>query len=153
VLSIVVLALLACTTTTAVAATPTSFASWATQWKAASDRAINAALDPCQKHFLDNASKAGACAVRNVRLVYVRVRPIWNRAVERVAQGQTPECRAAIHRYWLATRKQQAADLAYLRSHAHVTVTRLNLDLSGDPFATMSRNAAAAKLDAVRTCG
>jgi hypothetical protein len=152
VLSIVVLALLACTTTTA-AASPTSFASWATQWKAASDRAINAALDPCQKHYLDNAAKAGACAVQNVRLVYVRVRPIWDRAVERVAQGQTPECRAAIHLYWLATRRQQAADLSYLRRHAHVTVTRLNLDLSGEPFVAMSRAAAAAKLDAMRTCG
>jgi hypothetical protein len=152
VLPIVVLALLACTSTVA-SASPTSFASWATQWKAASDRAINAALDPCQKHFLDNASKAGACAVRNVRLVYVRVAPIWDRAVERVAQGQTPACRTAIHLYWLATRRQQAADLSYLRRHARVTVTQLNLDLSSEPFATMTRVAANAKRDAVRTCG
>jgi broad specificity polyphosphatase/5'/3'-nucleotidase SurE len=150
-LSIVLLALLVFAATAS--ASPTSFARWATQWKAASDQAINAALDPCQKHFLDNAPKAGACAVRNVRLVFTRVAPIWDRAVERVAQGQTPACREAIHVYWLATRRQQAADLSYLRSHGHVTVTQLNLDLSAKPFATMGRVAASAKLRAVRICG
>jgi hypothetical protein len=150
-LSIVLLALLVFAATAS--ASPTSFARWATQWKAASDRAINAALDPCQKHFLDDQPKAGACAVRNVRLVFTRVTPIWNRAVERVAQDQPPACRAAIHAYWLATRRQQAADLSYLRSHAHVTVTQLNVDLSARPFATLSRAAANAKLQAVRICG
>ncbi|MEO9174101.1 MAG: hypothetical protein ABI317_01220 [Gaiellales bacterium] len=150
-LSIVLLALLV--SAGAASASPTSFARWATQWKAASDRAINAALDPCQQHFLDNAPKAGACAVRNVRLVYSRVAPIWDRAVERVAQDQAPACRAAIHEYWLATRRQQAADLTYLRSHEHVTVTQLNIDLSAAPFVALNRVAARAKLQAMRICG
>jgi hypothetical protein len=151
-LSIVVLALLACAST-ATASNRASFARWASQWKVASDRAINAALDPCQKHFVDNGPKAGACTVHNVRLVFTRVAPIWDRAVERVARQQTPACRSAIHTYWLVTRTQQTADIAYLRRHEHVTITQLNSDLSAEPFSTMNRVAANAKMRAVRICG
>jgi hypothetical protein len=130
-----------------------SFSTWATQWKAASDHAINAALDPCQKHFVDNGFKAGACTVRNVRLVYRRITPIWGRAVDRIAQDQAPACRAAIHTYWITTRTQQAADIAYLARHAHVSVTQLNVDLTSPRFTTMNRVAANAKLRAMRICG
>jgi hypothetical protein len=140
-------------TGTASASGAPSFSTWATQWKAASDKAINAALDPCQKHFVDNGFKAGACTVRNVRLVYRRITPIWSRAVDRIAQDQAPACRAAIHTYWLTTRTQQAADVAYLARHAHVSVTQLNVDLTAPPFTTMSRVAANAKLRAMRVCG
>lgn len=138
---------------TASASGAPSFTTWATQWKAASDHAINAALDPCQKHFVDNGFKAGACTVRNVRLVYRRITPIWGRAVDRIAQDQAPACRAAIHTYWIMTRTQQAADIAYLTGHAHVSVTQLNADLTSPPFTTMNRVAANAKLRAMRICG
>jgi hypothetical protein len=138
---------------TAEAAGPPSFARWAAQWTAASDRAINAALDPCQQHFVDNALKAGTCSVRNVRLVYARARPIWERALNTVAQGQTTICRAAIHAYWLAARAQQDADLGYLDRHTHITVTQLNADLSSRRFKMMSHVAASARQQAIRICG
>jgi hypothetical protein len=147
--SLVLLAL----ASTAAAASPPSFARWATQWTAASDRAINAALDPCQQHFVDNGLKAGTCSVRNVRLVYAQARPIWGRALNRVAEGQTSVCRAAIHAYWLAARTQQAADLGYLDRHTHITVTQLTADLSSRRFKLMSRVAASARQQAIRICG
>ena len=147
--SLVLLAL----TATAAASSPPSFARWATSWTAASDRAINAALDPCQQHFVDNGLKAGTCAVRNMRLVYARVTPLWERALNRVAHGQAPACRTAIHGYWLAAHAQQAADLGYLDEHTRVTVTQLNTDLSSRRFRMLGRVAANARLEAIRICG
>ncbi len=147
--SLVLLAL----ATTAEAASSADFARWATQWTAASDRAINAALDPCQQHFVDNGLKAGTCSVRNVRLVYARATPIWERALNHIAQGQTTACRAAIHGYWLAARAQQTADVAYLDRHTQITVTQLNADLSSRRFRMLSRVAANARQQAIGICG
>jgi hypothetical protein len=137
----------------AAAASSSSFRAWATGWERATDRAVNAALDPCQKHFGIDDQKAGACAVRNMTVVFRDVVPLWNRAVARVARGQTRACRTAIHSYWMTTRVRQAADVAYLATHARITVTELNAALADEPFSTLNRVAARAELRAVHVCG
>jgi hypothetical protein len=136
----------------AAAAVP-SFASWASAWKAASDRAINDALKPCQGTLLTSQTKMGACAVRNMVGVITRARPVWDRQVDAVAQGQTTRCRTAIHRYWLTTRTQQNADLAYLHAHSKASVGTLQHDLTREPFLTLNRTASAAAGRAIRVCG
>jgi hypothetical protein len=151
-LPLILLAVL-CAAGSAGAASRESFRVWATSWETATDRAVNAALDPCQKHFGVNDQKAGACAVRNMTVVYQHVTPIWNRAVDRVAQGQTRACRTAIHSYWTTTGLRQAANVAYLRLHATITVTELDAALTHEPFTTLNRIAAGAELRAVRVCG
>jgi hypothetical protein len=136
----------------ATAAVP-SFASWASGWKAASDRAVTDALSPCQGTLLTSQTKIGACAVRNMVRVITRSRTVWDRQVDGVAQGQTATCRAAIHRYWLTTRTQQNADLAYLRANPKTSVSKLQRDLTHDPFTTLNRTAATAAGRAIRLCG
>jgi hypothetical protein len=114
---------------------------------------VNDALTPCQGTFLTSQTKIGACAVRNMVRVITRSRPVWDRQVDGVAQGQTTTCRAAIHHYWLTTRTQQNTELAYLRSNPRASVSKLQHDLTHDPFTTLSHTASTAAGRAIHVCG
>ena len=80
--------------------------------------------------------------------------PRWEREVAKIAAGQSKACRAAIHRYWLASRKSHAANLIYLNaSHPGVTIAQIGLDLNDEPYSTLKSLTEEAKSHAIRVCG
>ena len=82
-----------------------------------------------------------------------RQQPQWERAVAAISTGQSPACRKAIHRYWLASRKGQTASLIYLDSHPHTSMTEVASDIGEEPYATLKSQSDAAKRNAIRVCG
>jgi hypothetical protein len=79
--------------------------------------------------------------------------PEWGREVAAVSKGQSARCKAAIHRYWLASGKVQRLEVRYLAAHAHITATKLSSDLQDEPFTTLQSLTDEAKSSAIRICG
>lgn len=137
----------------AAAAKPPSFAAWTVRWKAQNDAQVNPAVATCAARYSSDDARYGACVVKAISHVYATLLPGWNGEVARISRPQVPVCKAAIHRYWLATRTLQLREVAYLKAHAKVTITQLNADLDGPPFSTLQVRSDTAKGSATRICG
>jgi hypothetical protein len=137
------------------ATTPPSFALWTAQWASRSSKAMDNPIAQCAKLLGGQTStKSGACAMRVLQIAYKTLIPQWEQAVAEIARGQTRPCRVAIHSYWLASRKGQAANLIYLRSsHPSITIVQILSDLSDEPYSTLKSLTDEAKSHAIRVCG
>jgi hypothetical protein len=139
---------------TAVAKKAPSFALWTAKWKAQTDAQQNKLKDACLKVYGETADrKVGECFVKGMRPLLRQEAPLWEKQVAGISRGQTAPCRKAIHAYWLASRKAQAASLIYLDSHQHVSVTDIAKDLNEDPYATLKAQTDATKKRAIQVCG
>jgi hypothetical protein len=151
--ALVVLGLILAAVPAAEAAKPRSFALWTASWKAHSDKLVNAAADPCQKAFPRDDLKLGECFVHRLISTLQSASPEWEHQVAAVARSQTQPCKAAIHRYWLASRKLQAAEVIYLKAHPHTKLTQVNADFADEPYATLGSVTDETKSRAIRVCG
>ena len=150
----VVLALALAAAAPAPAKAPPSFALWTAKYRAQTDKPIDEVGDKCIALHGETADrKIGECWVKGLRVILRRQQPQWERAVAAIAKGQSESCRKAIHRYWLASRKGQAAILIYLDAHQHTRMTEVASDLDEEPHATLKNQTDAAKSAAIRTCG
>lgn len=140
---------------TANAARPPSFALWTARWGQEMTKAIDVPIVACAKSFGGQTnSKAGACAFHAVREAWKTHTPRWEHQVATIARGQTRACRVAIHAYWLASHKAQAATRIYLEaSHPGVTILQISVDLNAEPYSTLKSLTDQAKSHAIRVCG
>jgi hypothetical protein len=137
----------------ALARQPPSFALWTANWTVQHDPTIDSLATGCLYLFGQNDDELGACfATREGRILRARQLD-WERQVAGIARGQTAPCKEAIHGYWLTTRNKLHATLGYLESHQHTGMTKINSDLSHDPYKTLKSFSDAAKSRAIRVCG
>lgn len=133
---------------------PASFALWAATWKSQDDAAQDKIQASCERLYgkTDDA-KLGVCFVK-LEIVSLRSRkPLWERAVARIANGQPARCRKAIHAYWMASRKAQRASMIYLQTHPKRAATEIASDLNEEPYVTLRELTDEAKSRAIRVCG
>lgn len=137
----------------AVAAKPPSFALWTAKWNAHSDQIARTAAAPCQKAFPKDDARLGGCFIKVELAALRRAIPEWAKQISGIASGQTAACKGAIHAYWLASRKNQAAALIFYTGHAHSSMTDIAGELNDEPFPTLQSITKAAKSKAIRICG
>ena len=94
--------------------------------------------DRCTKLSEGAPETAGECFVKGLRPYMRREQPKWERAMVRLARGQSPSCRKALRAYLLASRKSQHANLAYYDAHAHLDFSRLDSFLYEKPYAGLA---------------
>jgi hypothetical protein len=132
---------------------PPSFALWTAKWSAHSDQVVRTAVAPCQKAFPTDDARLGACFIK-VELAATRhAAGEWEKDVANIAVGQTPTCKKAIHAYWLASRKNQAAAIIFYTTHAHATMTDIADEIKAEPYPTLQSLTKSAKSHAIRVCG
>lgn len=138
----------------AAAKEPPSFALWTARWAAQNDRAVDKVMTACIKVYGEKAdAKVGACFARTGLGVLLAERPKWERQVAAIAKGQSHACKKAIHSYWLASRKGQAASVIYFRGHPDAALTEIASDFREEPYAELDRLTDVAKAKAIRVCG
>jgi len=107
----------------------------------------------CEKTFGQNDAKLGACFVKGMRPGLRVLTPSWEHGIAAVAVGQNTPCKAAIHRYVLASRTMQAANLEFLDGHQHTALSGVLAGLKAPPYSTIRSANTAARVHAERVCG
>lgn len=131
-----------------------SFERWSAQWTAQSNKTLDELSDKCIAIYGESADqKVGECFIEGMQVVVRKQIPGWERAVARVAKGQTKKCKSAIHAYWRASRKGQKALLSYLDSHPDTSATQFERDIGGHPFGMLKERTDKTKSKAIRVCG
>jgi hypothetical protein len=150
---LVVAAALGSLTAPAALAQSPSFALWTVRWSAQDAAAQDKVASVCARLFGQSDAKTGACFAKGISASVRARQPIWGRQVVEIAQGKPAPCRRAIHVYWLASRRGQAATLRYLDSHQRVGAAAIAKGIMGEPYATLRWRAEDAKSRAIRVCG
>jgi hypothetical protein len=135
-------------------AKPPSFALWWARWNVQSDQLIVKVSDACTNRYGNNDGKLGPCFVKGMIVKLHTANPDWLRQVARLARGQSPACKKAIHGYYLAFSKLQKANLIFLNGHSHTKMTDLASSLREDrPYVTLRALNDGAKSRAIDVCG
>ena len=134
-------------------AKPQSFARWVIGEGTREDTVINPVTDHCVKLFPRNDAKLGACVVHGLLAVRPKLVADWERGVGIVARDQSAACKQAIHAYWLAAKRNIKATTLYFESHRQTGSTRLQAELSSQPYSTLESQKDDAKGHAVAVCG
>jgi hypothetical protein len=135
------------------AAKPPGFALWSASEGNHEDALTGPITAGCAKTFAKDDLRAGECIVHGALRVYPAMNAHWGSGVARIAKGQKPACKLAIHAYWLAATKNFAASYSYFKAHQKHAATDINSDLNGEPYATLSSLKDEAKSHAIRVCG
>lgn len=134
-------------------AKPPSFQRWSHAWLAEHVAWEGRLSDRCTTLSENAPETAGECFVKGLRAYMRREPPKWERAMVRLARGQSPSCRKALRAYLLASRKSQHANLAYYDAHTHLDFSRRYAFLYEKPYAGLAAATQHARQRAGRICG
>jgi hypothetical protein len=138
---------------TASAGQPRSFEAWLAQGHARYGTVASRAESACLSLYGENDGKAGPCFIAGMLPVIQRTAAMWEEAMAEMPIGQIPACKSALNEYVRASRKLQRANLIFLRSHRHESLTAIVSGLLHDPYVTLRYFVFEAQEHAVRACG
>jgi hypothetical protein len=129
-----------------------SFARWLSHFSAGVKRDLTRISSACEKRYGHDDLKVGTCFVKAERVSLRAERARLRKQIPLISRHQKRVCKQLIDRFWLASRTAANANLAYLDSHRHASVTQLGRALTGTRFTTLKQKTARAKARAVHVC-